>query len=270
MRRMVKRFAPVDLSRMRRVNGNSLSASGNPGISVETQACSVEESMAILRELKFLLKSPFATPLAGTATELISMEKGGQVASKRKVEAGTRVTGRPESATMRAAPWGYGDTCQVTALPPAIRRFVEKLTSSGRYDLGPIRDVTINRRVGGFFQLDPHLDPTEDGPNVFTLNLLSDVVLSFVPCNPSSPRRTDPAEIALKSWTDDDIDVLLKHRDLLHFKDDARYTWMHAIRAGVEVGPPVNQICDWWGDLSYLNRREKERISMVLAFGSAK
>jgi hypothetical protein len=38
------------------------------------------------------------------------------------------------------------------------------------------------------------------------------------------------------------------------------------IYTGVDVGPPYNGICDWFGDLHHLARRNPERISIVFAF----
>lgn len=128
------------------------------------------------------------------------------------------------------------------------------------------------------------------------VGLLSDVVLTFVPPSPVGPhggagpppprRRTDAASIAARSWTDGDLDVLLKRRGAVLFTGDARTAWHHAIRAGVVVGgddafdgcgdptPPLQQaaaapavVCDWWGSMGVLLRRAPERVSVVLAFG---
>jgi hypothetical protein len=166
-----------------------------------------------------------------------------------------------------------------------------------------LRDITINFRSNSMFRLDPHVDPLADGSNVFILNLLTDSVVTFTPDlttnytnnNKSISKiplkiRTEDMAIALKSWTDDDIDVLVKPRDLLHFTGDARYLWKHAIRTGIEVSldppplaaaaavgvdtpvtvmstnQPVYKICDWWGDLNHLSVRSSDRISIVFAF----
>ena len=48
---------------------------------------------------------------------------------------------------------------------------------------------------------------------------------------------------------------------------DARDSWLHAIRPGVEVDLADGAaVCDWWGQTDYLVRRSPSRISIVLAF----
>jgi len=136
---------------------------------------------------------------------------------------------------------------------------------------GPVRDITVNYRSHSFFRLDPHVDPAEDGNNVFILGLLSDVVLSFVPpdnvLSPGFLRRTEAATIAENSWTDKDIDVLLQQRSLVHFCGDARWRWGHAIRGGLEVDENGKRtVVDWWGRQDFFIRRSPTRISVVVAF----
>ena len=68
------------------------------------------------------------------------------------------------------------------------------------------------------------------------------------------------------------MDVLFQPRSLVHFTADARSTWMHAIRAGVQVDGVQGDgggvaTCDWWGAPDYLVRRSPRRLSIVLAFG---
>jgi len=55
---------------------------------------------------------------------------------------------------------------------------------------------------------------------------------------------------------------------MVHFTGAARSPWRHAIRMGLEVGPEgqAADICDWWGDLNSLIKREKKRISIIFAF----
>lgn len=132
------------------------------------------------------------------------------------------------------------------------------------------------------FKLDPHIDPLNDGGKIFILGLKSDTVLTITPSIETIENdmklgkklkfqfplrmRTDEAAIALRSWTDEDIDILVKERSIAYLYDDARYKWKHAIRIGVDVGPPIDGICDWWGNLDSLIKRNDVRISVVLAF----
>jgi hypothetical protein len=83
-------------------------------------------------------------------------------------------------------------------------------------------------------------------------------------------RRREPSEVGLRSWSDYDIDAICQPRTLLHFSGDARSSWMHAIRPGVQVDLPSkgSAVCDWWGKTDYLVQRNPERISIVLAFGA--
>lgn len=191
-----------------------------------------------------------------------------------------RVTGRPERPDLphTVPPWGYGDHFDASALPPALAALAQKVADCGHFRVGRPRDVTINIRDNSFFQLDPHVDPAGDGPDVFILGLESSVVLTFTPPEEAlramgvpAARRRDPHDVGLRSWTDRDVDVLFMPRTLVHFTQAARSPWMHAIRAGVQVdgagpgGAPAT--CDWWGKTDYLLSRAPRRLSVVLAFG---
>ncbi|KAJ1406324.1 hypothetical protein B484DRAFT_456855 [Ochromonadaceae sp. CCMP2298] len=178
-----------------------------------------------------------------------------------------------------------------------------------------LRDITINYRQRSMYMLDPHLDPSEDGGHVFILGMLSDTVLTLTPDleqlrveraqsapnwkqkgkkhrgqeTPPSPLpsfpgvphplkvRTAPPAISLSSWSDADIDVLLKRRYITHLSGPARYAWKHAIRTGLDVdraGLPLPHdipgtgpvICDWWGSLEHLVPRGGDRVSIIFAF----
>jgi len=78
--------------------------------------------------------------------------------------------------------------------------------------------------------------------------------------------RTNAAAISLRSWTDLDVDVHLPARAVVRFTGPARYQWRHAIRTGVEAGPPYDGVCDWFGDLNTLIKRHPQRISIIFAF----
>ena len=175
-----------------------------------------------------------------------------------------RVTGRPEFDN--TSPWAYGDDFKTDGVPDVLKTVVDRI--KGRYEnfhSGPkvLRDITINFRTKGMFRLDPHVDPLSDGRFVFVLSLDSDVVFTLSPPH-SSLHRTDVNQISLHSWSDDDIDVLLKRRAIVGITKEARNPWRHGIRTGVDV--PNHGICDWFGSHDVLLKRGNDRTSVVFAF----
>ena len=250
----------------------------NPGIRVEPAFVSEAEGSQIAAELD-AAASAYGYPYDGEArVHLVSAGSGEIEASLDGVVNNLRVTGRLERPELqRLPPWGYGEGFDEAALPPAIGALAAKISSCGAYRLGPLRDATINIRDNSFFQLDPHLDPATDGPDVFILGLESSVVLTFTPSEEElaamgePPRRRDPREIGMSSWSTRDVDVLVQPRSLVHFTGAARSSWHHAIRAGVQVDGVGEDggtaTCDWWGTTDYLVRRSPRRLSVVLAFG---
>ena len=135
--------------------------------------------------------------------------------------------------------------------------------------------MTINRRRDGYFRLDPHLDPAADGPNVCIVGLLSDTVLTLSEVGPPDSTTCDQEAVSMNSWDPADVDVLAKIGCLVHLSGRARTELHHGIRLGVsrrqlsEAGVTVDGdvLYDWWGALSYPVRRNRERISIVFAFG---
>ena len=100
---------------------------------------------------------------------------------------------------------------------------------------GPLRDVTINLRNDSFFRLDPHLDPSSDGGNVFILGFLSPTVLTLSPIGQMAGLM-DQRKVARHSWAPgEDIDCLLEARSVLHLSGDARGKLHHGIRLGVDA-----------------------------------
>ena len=249
----------------------------NPGIRVEPDFVGDDEAAAIAAELTAAAQE-FGYPYDGdTRVHLLSSD-GEQEATLDGVVNNVRVTGRQERPSVqKIPPWGYGDAFDAGALPPALRALAEKIATCGSFSLGAPRDVTINVRDNSFFQLDPHVDPAADGPDVIILGLESSVVLSFTPPDDvltamgRPARRRDPHEIGMQSWSDRDIDVLFQPKSLVHFTAAARAQWMHAIRAGVQVDTSDGGVatCDWWGTPDYLLRRNPKRLSVVFAFGES-
>ena len=164
-----------------------------------------------------------------------------------------RVTGRPEFNN--TSPWAYGDDFKLEGVPDALKTVVDRIKSHyEKFHSGPkvLRDITINYRTNGMFRLDPHVDPLSDGRFVFVLSLDSDVVFTLSPPH-SSLHRTDINQISLYSWSDDDIDILLKRRAIVGITNEARNPWRHGIRTGVDVSNLG--ICDWFGSHDVLLKR---------------
>mmetsp|Transcript_33918 Transcript_33918/g.106468 ORF Transcript_33918/g.106468 Transcript_33918/m.106468 type:complete len:314 (-) Transcript_33918:149-1090(-) len=286
-----------DAQYLRRVSdGGFVLPAANPGVRLEPGFVDEAEEAALAAEARAAALS-FGYDYDGDRRAHVLNPADGSIESTREVVNNTRVTGRPEKADQALPPWGYGDDFDESALPPAMGALAGRLRGSGLYNVGALRDLTLNLRRDSFFQLDPHLDPRLDGPHVFVLGLLSSVVTTFSPsdallgANGLPPRRRgslpspgpargvsetrpwrvsqrrDPSEVGLRSWSDLDIDAMCQPRTLLHFAGDARDSWLHAIRPGVEVDLADGAaVCDWWGQTDYLVRRSPSRISIVLAF----
>lgn len=275
-------FNDSELEYCRRVNGTKFFNYLNPGIRVEANYVNDKESDEILscvNELK--LEYGFNS---SEAQDVIAVEKDIKIPLNLKIQS-LRVTGRPETDHQKHAPWGYGDNFKIENVPEVLLNLVKKVEVNrinfGEVGSQTLRDITINYRSHSMFKLDPHCDPVADGENVFILGLMSDCVLTFTPADAVEGRRlgieagfqeaggtmrTAADAIALRSWSDQDIDVLMKKRSLVHFSGAAKSRWKHAIRIGLDVGEPYNGICDWFGDLNHLVLRNPDRVSIVLAF----
>eukprot|EP00310_Coccolithus_braarudii_P024740 CAMPEP_0183358032 /NCGR_PEP_ID=MMETSP0164_2-20130417/48008_1 /TAXON_ID=221442 /ORGANISM="Coccolithus pelagicus ssp braarudi, Strain PLY182g" /LENGTH=294 /DNA_ID=CAMNT_0025531825 /DNA_START=1 /DNA_END=885 /DNA_ORIENTATION=+ len=263
-----------DAERLRCVrDGSFVRATTNPGIRIEPEFVCERSAAELVQEARRVAEQYGYAYDGDTRAHVLGAD--GNVEHTAELVNNVRVTGRPEKpGEQRLPPWGYGDDMVEDALPPAIARLVARVRGCGAFSVGALRDVTMNLRAHSYFQLDPHLDPEADGPDVFVLSLLSSAVTTFTPTAEACislgvERRSSPHEIGLASWTDADVDALVQPRTLLHFHGDARYEWSHAIRAGVQVPSSGGEmICDWWGQSDYLISRSAERISIVLAFAT--
>jgi hypothetical protein len=77
---------------------------------------------------------------------------GAADAASRREFFSRRLTGRPEGQP-RPAPWGYGDAFDAAAAPPRLRALVAMLRAAPGYRLGAPRDITVNFRRNGVFQV---------------------------------------------------------------------------------------------------------------------
>jgi hypothetical protein len=284
----------------------------NPGLRVEPSFVSKTEAKDIALALREACAA-FGYPYDGDERAHLLSPGGAVDATLDGVVNNIRVTGRLEKPEVqKLAPGGYGDgyslrfsnarrsqslvrthysharaplpvwpRFDLNSLPPALTMLTQRIASCGAFAVGAPRDCTVNARERSFFQLDPHVDPLSDGPDVFILGLESSVVLTFTPPDDELAaagleRRGDPHDVGMRSWTDRDIDVLVQPGTLLHFSGAARDTWKHAIRAGVladtgtgtGTGGGGGVVCDWWGQPDYLIQRAPTRLSVVLAFGA--
>lgn len=199
-----------------------------------------------------------------------------------------RVTGRPEHVDQKRGEWGYGDEFDPRKTPEAVQTLIERIQNIPGLALGRPRDLTINQRRERFFRLDPHLDPEKDGGSIFILSLTAGTVITLSPLDhlkqieaqvTASPPLNDPdwkrgTEYirSTRSYTPHDLDVLAPLHSVCQLSDDARWTWTHATRLGVEVeteegGRKRWRLADWWGNKERIVPREEERISVVVAFG---
>lgn len=267
-------FNSVDAAYCRTMKGLPLPDQGNPGIRVSPGFVDDDEATALV-ECATLLKASHGFVASGEQQVLALV--GAMQSDLGLSVVAERVTGRPELPQQNVAPWLYGDKFNLKGVPLPLLQLAEKVAQDASFGLpsglSSLRDITINYRDNSLFKLDPHCDPPSDGDNIFILGLLSDVVLTFTPpTDGSSPlpvgckMRTQAGAISVHSWTDADIDVLLRQQSLVHFTGAARQPWRHAIRTGLDVGPPYDSICDWHGNLETLVKRQQRRISIVLAF----
>eukprot|EP00438_Fugacium_kawagutii_P014402 Skav204532 [mRNA] locus=scaffold1211:114626:115384:- [translate_table: standard] len=252
------------------MRGDCIDPTENPGLRVEPNFLDEKEEAELAEELRQMVgKFGFCFDAEVVNIQMVDSTGLLQEAGKNRSK---RVTGRPESRGDQVgieAPWGYGADLDMSQLPQSVHKIVERLRSKG-YQLGPLRDCTINHRTGSFFMIHPHVDPLTDGPNVFVLGILSGAILTFTPDGVDGRRGL---EVEQKSWTDQDLDVIIRRRSIAGFTGDARYKWRHGIRAGMELqaselgNQPV--VCDFWGSMKYILPRKEERFSLVLAFADA-
>jgi len=152
-------FARRDVERLRRVSdGSFVRPSANPGVRVEPAFVTEEEAEVLVAEARGAA-SAYGYDYDGDKRAHVLNPEDGRIEATADLVNNTRVTGRPEKPGQRLPPWGYGDGFDEAKLPPGIRALVAKIRDSGHFDVGGLRDITMNLRSNSFFQLDPHVDP---------------------------------------------------------------------------------------------------------------
>ena len=268
-------FNEDDEAHIRRVSdGAPVAAAANPGLRVIPGFVAADEMDEVASCARDLLDRYGRQMLRPRDKAYFEGQMAHLTKSERPYVNAERVTGRFERPDQPLAPWGHGDDFDADALPAVLRKLAERARASP-LALGPLRDVTINRRRDGYFRLDPHLDPAKDGPNVCIIGLLSDTVLTLSKVGPPDSTTCDQEAVSMRSWDPADVDVLATIGTLVHLTGKARTELHHGIRLGVsrrqlsEAGVDVDGdvLFDWWGALRYPIKRNRERISIVFAFG---
>ena len=268
-------FNDDDEAHIRRVSdGAPVAAAANPGVRVVPGFVAEKEMEEVASCARELLEQYGRSHLRPRDKAFFESQMSHLTKSERPFMNAERVTGRFERPDQPLAPWGHGDEFDVDLLPDVLRKLAERARASP-LALGPLRDVTINRRRDGYFRLDPHLDPAKDGPNVCIVGLLSDTVLTLSKVGPPDSTTCDQEAVSMNSWDPADVDVLATTGTLVHLSGRARTELHHGIRlgvsrrqlsrAGVDVDGDV--LFDWWGAPARPIKRNDERISIVFAFG---
>ena len=201
----------------------SLDAMKNPGVHITPSFCSSTEETAVVAEAMQVIRD---YGISHVAPEHVNFFERQQNHLTRPPTVNMqRVTGRDEEQPwiperQKRAPWGYGASFDLTQVPPAMANLAHRIAETPNlspHRLGPLRDITINFRQDYYFRLDPHLDPLDDGGNVFVLGLLSPTVVTLSPLGAPMATMMDQRRAATQSWAPgEDLDCLVEAGSLLH------------------------------------------------------
>lgn len=147
-----------DLHRIRNMRGECIDTNLNPGLRVEPNFIDEKEEEELAEEFREIVgKYGFCFDAEMVNVHMVDSTGNIQEIGRNRSK---RVTGRPESREGQmgiVAPWGYGADLDMSELPKAVHKIVQRLRDKG-YQLGPLRDCSINHRTGSFFH-----DPSSCG-----------------------------------------------------------------------------------------------------------
>ncbi len=171
-------FNDVDEAHIRRVSdGAPVAGSANSGLRVIPGFVAADELDEVASCARELLDRYGRSHLRPRDKAFFESQMGHLTKSERPFMNAERVTGRFERPDQPLAPWGHGDDFDADALPDVLRKLAARARATINRScddqertplpaLGPLRDVTINRRRDGYFRLDPHLDPAASSASV--------------------------------------------------------------------------------------------------------
>jgi hypothetical protein len=163
--RGLRAFARRDAERLRHVGvGNFVLPAANPGVRIEPAFVTEEEASALVAAAREAARA-YGFDYDGDKRAYMVNPASGAIENTAQWVNNTRVTGRLEKPTEQTLPpWSYGSAFDEAQLPPCLGALAAKIRGCRGYDVGKLRDVTLNLRHHSFFQLDPHLDPRKPSP----------------------------------------------------------------------------------------------------------
>lgn len=248
---------------------NGAAVHKNPGVRVFPMRCLQEDATeGPLAACKILAKThaiSHITPAQSFAFALQMIEAGnrGWMGDINML----RMTGRRERADQVVCPWRYAEDFAFENIPDSFLPLVDELCQRLPATQKELRDITINYRRDGYYRLDPHVDPLQDGSRVCIVSLTSSAVLNLAPqrlgtlCRWLNGYLPQLAQIRTVPYS---MDVFVPAGHALVLEGPARYSWTHAIRQGQYRPEETTTLWDHFS--GEWMRRSPERWSLVFAF----
>lgn len=153
-------------------------------------------------------------------------------------------------------------------LPKNLWSIIRAIERSYSYDVGEFKSVTIDYREQGFLWTPPRKSPLKSGENIFFMTVGAfPVVFTFSPSD--IPPRKSPVEIAHKSFSDRDLDLLCEPLDLIHISGPARFKRRVGIRMGLKDAEGV-RLRSFWGKPGEAVERSDFQYILTFFFDSGK
>jgi len=195
----------------------------NPGIRVEQEFMHQTQSEDLVEELDMLLREHGANPM--TPGQL----KFYQTCMEEILE----TKPAPVEPNMKRCILKARGKLRYAHLPKNLWSIIRAIERSYSYDVGEFKSVTIDYREQGFLWTPPRKNPLQSGENIFLMTVGAfPVVYTFSPSD--IPPRKSPIEIAKKSFSNRDLDLLCEPLDLIHISGPARFKRRVGIRMGLK------------------------------------